>query len=97
MARTCIACGADIGHRAPAARFCESNECYNARRHDTKALHAAESLAIQLSKHRIKPTVTRTPIHGWCVRATMPHGPEVYFIDDVDLDFYLAERDKAAA
>lgn len=95
--RFCLGCGTDIGHRMPHARYCESRACRHTQRQDTKARRAAQQLALQLAKLKMKPTVTRTPLHGWCVRATLPHGPEVIFSDEDDLRFYLSDREAAAA
>lgn len=94
--RRCPGCGEDISHRGPRAIYCEHQTCQardlHRRRRDAEARNAAAQLALSVSRHGMKATITKSELHGWCIRATLPHGPVVYFTDDEDLDFYLADR-----
>jgi uncharacterized paraquat-inducible protein A len=100
MKRYCKGCGRDISHRHPQAGYCERRQCYandrNRQRLDRETRDAAGALALRVVANGMRATVTHTKLHGWCVKATLPHGPEVYFTDEEDLAFYLAEGAVAA-
>lgn len=101
MTRTCPWCKCSIEHRDVRARFCERRQCYANYRHWQKMdnLHRDEAtaLAIQVVGHGMKATVVRSDVHGWCVRARLPHGPEVFFTDADDLRFFLVDSGRVAA